>query len=335
MQPSQFCNYLHIVIFYSRVALMIDSLKKFYEMDFASQGPQYLEFRYHFARCKNISDFAVRMCNISPSHPVADEIKTHYPRSNLLLLGTRSENFSDLANYWMLSEDAQIYRQAFLERHAGMYNNVRRHRKISGSFQLMYHLFEMGILKSIILPSQTPDGFIAKHHPSPNFFQILLLSGLEGVNAHDKRKELIPPGLYSCRTHSAIVCPEGDFFQSMLELNGDTGKVLVPGHSVYSLCRKGEALIVAITLSGLPTYVLDFHRPDWSNDWQALTETVFVGGFKKPKERALALAQKCIKHWECPNYSMQNRWASWFFHPDFGTFPDEEIYDYFKRQIDS
>lgn len=312
---------------------MLDTMKYFRDMNSTVDGPQYLEFRYHFARCKNLLDFAIRMCNISPKHPVADELKTHYPRSNLFLLGTRSSNFKDLADYWLLSNEAAADRDIFRERQTGLFCTTSQSYKLAGTFQLMYNLFEMGAVKSVVQPSFSYSRFTTKHHPCPNSFYVLLLSGAIGFDHRTKQKKQIPSGLYNCRTHSGVVCPEGRFYQSILELDGKVKNVHIAGHTLYSLCRQGEALIIAITLSGLPTYILDFHRPDWCSNWKALTETLFVGSFDQPRPRALVLAQRCIRHWRCQNYSIQNRWASWFFHPVHGTFPDAEMYDHFRARI--
>lgn len=312
---------------------MLDTMKYFYDMDYTLDGPQYLEFRYHFARCRNLFDFAVRMCNIPPKHPIADELRTHYARSNLFLLGTRSSNFKDLASYWLLSDEAEAERNLFKERQTGQFCQGTHKYGLAGSFQLMYHLFEMGALKSIVQPSFSYSQTTGSHHPCPNSFYVLLLTDLSGFSPRNKKRLNIPAGLYNCRTHSSVICPEGHFYQSILEMDGKVKNVYIAGSTLYSQCRQGNVLVIAVTLSGLPTYVLDFHRPDWCREWQALSETLFVDYFDTPRPRAMALAQRCIRYWACQNYSVQNRWASWFFHPEYGTFADEEMYDYFQSRI--
>lgn len=312
---------------------MLDLLKELCESDYTAEGPQYLEFRYNFARSRNLAEFALQKCNVSHNDPIADEIKTHYARSNLFLLGTRSENFRDLADYWLLSDDIKHQRDHFMQRQAGIYNEETGRYRLCGNFQLMYQFFEMGILKSLIPSPGSNKPQVTNHHPCPNSFHIITFSDLTVYNLKTQEQETISPGQYYCKTNSGIVCPEGRYYQSIIEIDGEGTQKLISGHKIFSLCRKGEALVLVVTLSGLPTYVLDFHRPNWCIKWKALTETLYVSGFKAPRKRALVLAQKCIKHWNCPHYSIQNKWASWFFHDIYGTFPDEEMYEYYRSQI--
>ncbi len=314
---------------------MLDTMKYFNDLDYTVDGPQYLEFRYHFARCKNLYDFAVRMCNISADHPIADELKTHYSRSNLFLLGTRSPHFKDLANYWLLSDETAEKRYYFQERQTGYFCQGSNKYKMAGNFQLIYNLFEMGVLKPVVQPSFSYSQITGRHHLCPNSFHVLLVSDLLGFNTQTRQRQSIPAGLYHCNTHSSVVCPEGRYYQSILKLDGKVRDVHIPAHTLYEHCRQGEALIIAVTLSGLPTYILDFQRPNWCRDWQALTETLFVNYFDTPRPRALVLAQRCIRYWSCQNNSNQNRWASWFFHPVYGTFPDEEMYNHFQSRINT